>query len=108
MRKLVLSAEELRYCRWLYDAEVWSLDQQIGALVLGLSELDLLDSTLIVLVADHGEEFDEHGYLAHGETLHAQALHVPLIFRAPGIVPDRLQVPALVGLKHPLILARSG
>jgi arylsulfatase A-like enzyme len=44
-------------------------------------------NTLLVLFSDHGEEFSEHGFLGHGETLHRQALHVPLIFWAPDLVP---------------------
>jgi arylsulfatase A-like enzyme len=95
---LTLSAEDLRYVAALYDAEVWSLDQRIGELFDALASLGVLDSTLVVILADHGEEFAEHGFLAHGETLHTQALHVPLIFRAPGLVPEGLQIQVPIGL----------
>jgi arylsulfatase len=98
MGRLSLTREDLQHVSWLYDAEVWSLDKLMGQLFGTLSELGVLDSTLIVIVSDHGEEFSEHGYLAHGESLHEQALHVPLIFRAPGLVPDGLQVHSVVGL----------
>ncbi|HKP57064.1 MAG TPA: sulfatase [Polyangiales bacterium] len=98
IRRSTLSPEDLQHISWLYDAEVWSLDQLVGQLFGTLRELELLDSTLIVVVADHGDEFGEHEYLAHGETLHHQVLHVPLIFRAPGLVPDGLLVNSVVGL----------
>lgn len=96
--QLKLTADELRWVSWLYEAEAWTLDEQMGLLYATLRELNILDSTLIVLFSDHGEEFGEHGYMAHGESLHREALHVPLIFRAPGVVPDGLQIQSPVGL----------
>jgi arylsulfatase A-like enzyme len=97
-RTLNLSAADMRFVSALYDAEVWTLDQRIGELFDALGSMGLLDSTLIVILADHGEEFGEHGFMAHGETLQTQALHVPLIFYARGLVPEGLQVRAPAGL----------
>lgn len=98
IRQLAYTPEDLRQVEQLYDAEVWSLDRLVGALFEKLAALEILDSTLVVITSDHGEEFAEHGYMAHGETLHQQALHVPLIFRAPGLVPEGLLVDSLIGL----------
>ena len=82
----------------LYDAETWILDRQLGEFLRTLDVLDLVDSTLLVVISDHGEEFNEHGYMGHGETLHTQALHVPLLLRLPGRVPAGLRVSAPVNL----------
>jgi arylsulfatase A-like enzyme len=96
--QLALDETDLRYLSWLYDAEVWSLDQRVGELFSALAELGVLDSTLVVIFSDHGEEFGEHGSLAHGENLHQETMHVPLIFRAPGLVPVGVRVHTPAGL----------
>jgi arylsulfatase A-like enzyme len=68
----------------LYDAEVAGNDRSFGELLAALKERNLADSTLVVFVADHGEEFDEHGFLGHGNNLYNESLRVPLILRWPG------------------------
>lgn len=75
----------------LYDGEVAYLDAQIGRLDHGLRERGLADSSVMVVTADHGEEFNEHDGFEHGHTLFDELVRVPLIVRAPG----RLQ-PAVV------------
>jgi len=79
----------------VYDGEVHFLDQQIGRLVDGLKERALYDDTIIVLSADHGEEFHEHGGWWHGTTLYDEQTHVPLIVKparggARGLVVDTI------------------
>ncbi|MEM7307817.1 MAG: sulfatase [Planctomycetota bacterium] len=70
--------------RALYAAEVAYTDAQFGALVAGLRELGLYDRMLLVVTADHGEEFGEHGRFEHGKTLYEEQLRVPLIVKLPG------------------------
>jgi arylsulfatase A-like enzyme len=67
----------------LYDAEVATNDRSFGELLAALRQRNLFDSSLVVFLADHGEEFDEHGFLGHGNNLYAQTLHVPLIVKWP-------------------------
>lgn len=69
--------------RRLYDGEISYLDQQLGVLIDGLRQRGLYDSTLIVLTADHGEEFQEHGGWWHGTTLYDEQTHVPLVIKPP-------------------------
>jgi arylsulfatase A-like enzyme len=69
----------------LYNGEVAYLDAEIGRLLAGVSERGLDDNTVVVLTADHGEEFLEHDGFEHGHTHHDELLHVPLLIRAPGI-----------------------
>lgn len=73
-----------------YDAEIASIDEAIEQLVRGLEAAGLADSTLLVLTADHGEEFLEHGYIDHAWSLYDEVLHVPLIVYAKGTVPGRV------------------
>jgi arylsulfatase A-like enzyme len=77
-------AEQRAWIRELYHGEVRSTDENVGALLEGLRELELYDDSLIVLTSDHGEEFWEHDGFEHGHTLYRELLEVPLIVKAPG------------------------
>ncbi len=80
-----LSATELTYVRELYDADVRAWDQSFAALLQGLAAARVLDDTTIVVLADHGEEFQEHGRLKHGSHLYEESIRVPLIIAGPGV-----------------------
>ncbi len=67
----------------LYDAEIAFNDHHFGQLIERLKELGLYRSSLIILVADHGEEFLDHDGWEHGVTLYQEQLHVPLIVKLP-------------------------
>jgi len=70
--------------RDLYDGEVAYVDRQVGRLLDGIASRGLLDSTLVVLVADHGENLGEHGLLYRHVGLFDTTTHVPLLIRWPG------------------------
>jgi arylsulfatase A-like enzyme len=78
------NAADRAHLRALYEGEVRYTDRQFGAFLDMLRYLGLYDRSLIVLVADHGEEFYEHGGFDHGRTLYEELLHVPLIVKFPG------------------------
>ncbi len=71
----------------MYDSEIRWTDSQLSRLIAGMREKDLTDNTLFILIADHGEEFMQHGDWGHAHNLYQQALHVPLILTGPGIEP---------------------
>src|SRR5207253_9302949 len=50
-------------------------------------------STVVVVLADHGEEFLEHGRIKHGMHLYEELLHVPLVMAGPGIPTGRVDEP---------------
>ncbi|MCB9913635.1 MAG: sulfatase [Planctomycetes bacterium] len=83
--------------RALYDAEVRYVDAEIGRLLARLDEAGVLDDTLVVFVADHGESLGEHDYwFEHGRYAYEATCRVPLFVRLPrslaaGVVP---------GLRH--------
>jgi arylsulfatase A-like enzyme len=74
---------DLRWYRGRYLGEIAWWDSQLGHLLEALKRLKLDDSTIVVLVADHGEEFFEHGLFGHGSNLFDETLHVPLLVAAP-------------------------
>jgi arylsulfatase A-like enzyme len=80
--------------RRAYDAAIAHLDSEIGLLIGQMLERGFLDNTLVVVTADHGEEFNEHAALGHGQTLHTQAVRVPLLLFWPGhLQPTRVTTP---------------
>ena len=68
----------------LYDAEIAANDRGFGELLKVLEETGELDDTTVILVADHGEDFGEHGVWRHGSRLTRESLRVPLMIRLPG------------------------
>ena len=84
-----LPESDVRWLRALYDAEVRSWDRALGSLIAGLDAAGVRRSTVIVVTADHGEEFQEHGRLKHGSQLYEESIRVPLVIQGPGIAPAR-------------------
>lgn len=77
-------------CRRLYDAEVAYVDAEAGRLLAALEARGLLEDTLVVFAADHGENLGEGGlFFEHGDNVHDAGIHVPLAFAGPGVVAGR-------------------
>ncbi|MGE0872659.1 MAG: sulfatase-like hydrolase/transferase [Kofleriaceae bacterium] len=77
-----------------YDYEIAFEDQLIGQLLDHLDKLGLANNTTVVLMADHGEAFGIHKLAGqrmffHGQTLYRELIHVPLMFRVPGVTPQK-------------------
>jgi hypothetical protein len=68
----------------LYDLEVAYADREVGRFLEELKARDVYEDSLIILTADHGEAFYEHGSWQHGWTLYEENVHVPLIVKWPG------------------------
>ncbi len=85
-----LSEEDLRYIIGLYDGEIQYTDHQVGRLVDKLDALAMDRGLLIIVTADHGEEFMDHGSASHGYTLYDEQIHVPLIMRWKGRLPRKV------------------
>ncbi len=68
-----------------YDAEVAEADRQVGRLLDGLGPGR--DQTLVVVAADHGEAFGEHGEIGHSVFVYDTTLRVPLVMAGPGLAP---------------------
>jgi len=74
----------LRELRTLYQATVRQVDASVGRLLEKLEAAGIADETAIVVAGDHGEEFQEHGHLAHYPKLYDELIQVPLIVNVPG------------------------
>lgn len=81
-----------------YDIAIWSIDREIGALLRDLESKGILEHTLVIITADHGEHFGEHGLHGHAQSLYLPLLHVPLMVLGPG-VPRGVRVPTPVSLE---------
>lgn len=78
------TADDRRFLRDLYDAEVRTTDAEFGRLFDQLVESGAMENTLLIATSDHGEEFYGHGSWGHGNGLYESLLRVPLIVYWPG------------------------
>ena len=84
--------------RQLYDGSTSYLDSKIEELIEHLDTIGKLDSTLVIITADHGEFFGEHGFFTHGVLLYAPLIHVPLIIYNPQLIPQAKKIEQPVAL----------
>jgi arylsulfatase A-like enzyme len=73
-----------------YDYEIAVCDKHIGDILAHLDKTGLAKTTTVVVLSDHGEAFGVHRFAGgrmffHGQTLYRELLHVPLMFRVPGV-----------------------
>ena len=73
----------------LYDGEIRYTDRYVGELIEHLRRSGKLDETVLVFVADHGEEWGDHLRMGHGHSLYNELLEVPLIVRHPSLTIGR-------------------
>tara|TARA_B100001750_G_scaffold174703_1_gene142879 strand:- start:7038 stop:10082 length:3045 start_codon:yes stop_codon:yes gene_type:complete len=76
--------DEAPELRRMYDGEITYWDTQFGQLVDQLKQNGLYEDTTIIITADHGEEFQDHGGFWHGTTLYDEQVRVPLFVKLPG------------------------
>ena len=100
--------DELTHLRALYDGAVRAWDAELPTLLATLDGLGVRDSTVIVITADHGEEFWEHGHLKHGSTLYEETTRVPLVIVGPGIPGGRVTTAARSADVHATVAAVLG
>jgi len=88
--------QESEILRALYDAEVLYQDGLLDQLFSGLRDREVMENTLVIVTADHGEEFGEQNQrYGHQGTLADRLLHVPLIMRYPSMLPAGKRVQTL-------------
>jgi arylsulfatase A-like enzyme len=81
--------DSVQAVRDMYDNSLAYVDAQLDRLVRALKKSGQWDSTLVVVTADHGEAFFEHGFAAHGNKLYREVTHIPAVIRVPGRTPSR-------------------
>ena len=88
--RVPLAPEAAAPLRAQYRAAMQCMDRSIGRLLDEVERMRSGRQTIIAVVGDHGEEFGSHDTVGHGQSLYRQALHVPLIVRAPEQAPQRV------------------
>lgn len=91
-----------------YDGEIAYTDLHVGRLLDALRASPDWNNTIVVIVADHGEEFGEHGHHGHGYSLHEECVRVPLIVRVPGLAARRVLEPVPTIDLVPTLLELTG
>jgi len=86
-KQLTHGSREMDILERLYDAEINFTDDQLGFLFQRLWRAKLLNDTIVIVTADHGESFGENNEIGHGSALYSQQIHVPLIIRFPPRIP---------------------
>lgn len=81
---LTLSTADRARIRTLYASDLAYLDGQLERVFAALDATGVSDRALVIVLADHGEEFWDHGGVEHGATFFEEVVHVPLIVWAPG------------------------
>jgi choline-sulfatase len=79
--------------RDLYDGEIEFTDLQVGKLLDFIGKQPWAARTAIVVSADHGESFGEHGVYRHGFEVFQNLVRVPWFFHVPGVQPRRVDAP---------------
>lgn len=82
-----------------YDGAIAYLDSQLDSLFAALERRGRLANTIVVVTADHGEEFAEHRVFEHGYSLYRPSVEVPLVVVAPGRAPGGARVGEPVSLR---------
>jgi arylsulfatase A-like enzyme len=99
-RRILYSAAERQYVTSLYDAGIAYTDDALGSLIDGLEAAGRLENTLLVVLSDHGEEFQEHGQVMHDQVFE-EHVRVPLLMVFP---PSDERFGGLAGTRVPAIV----
>jgi hypothetical protein len=89
-----------------YDSEIATADDGVGIVVDAVRAKR--PGAIVIVTADHGEEFGEHGGRYHGTTVYEEQVRVPLVVVGPGVVHGRIAVPAQTIDVVPTVLSALG
>jgi arylsulfatase A-like enzyme len=78
-----MDKRDLDHILALYDGEIRFTDMHVGKILDRLREKNLLDSTVLMILSDHGDEFFEHGNKGHHRTVYDEVLRIPFVIRLP-------------------------
>ena len=88
---ITLDPGDIEHLRDLYDDEVRYFDSALGSLLEALDDRGMTNDSIVVVAADHGEEFLEHESVKHCHTLYDTETATPLIIRIPGVRAGRIE-----------------
>jgi arylsulfatase A-like enzyme len=93
-----LNERDKQHLEALYDSEISYHDLHFRAILAALDKRGLAEDTMIVVVADHGEEFWDHGSVGHGHSVYEELLRIPMVIRVPGITTSPRRIDSSAGL----------
>ncbi|MSP15071.1 MAG: hypothetical protein EXR73_00420 [Myxococcales bacterium] len=99
---------QVRHYEALYDATVTEVDAAVGRLLDTLEASGALDDSIVIVTADHGEGFLEHGFLFHTTGLHDEVVRVPLLIHVPGLESRTVATPVSLVDLAPTMLELAG
>ncbi len=91
-----------------YDATIGMADDFVGSVLAALRRAGVADNTIVIVTSDHGEEFGEHGFFGHGESLYDANTRVPFIAFVPGMEPAVIDDPVSLVDIAPWVLRLVG
>ncbi len=107
--KVDIDDSDIQYLIDLYDDEIVYFDVMFRNLITGLKATGVLERSLLIVTADHGEEFLEHGHVKHCRGVWNTLTHVPLLVRLPdGARPGRVSDPVQLVDLLPTVLELTG
>ncbi|MBN1433715.1 sulfatase [Candidatus Fermentibacterales bacterium] len=107
--EIALPDDGLRNLIDLYDGEIAFTDHEISRLLSFLRGSGLSGNTVVIVAADHGEEFLEHGMLEHGSNLYQTSISVPLLISGQGIPVGEVERAAVSHVDIlPTVIALTG
>ena len=92
-----MSETDVGFLSGLYDEEISWTDQNVGRLLRVWNKHRNRENTILIVLSDHGEAFNEHGRLGHQRSMYAELMRVPLLMSGPGL-PQGLVVEEPVSL----------
>ncbi len=104
-----LSPDTITWMKDKYDASIRYNDDQIARVLAAMREQGLEEDTVVGVFSDHGEEFLDHGFLAHGGIhLYEELIRTVGIVHDPGAAPKRVDTPRGHAGILPTLMARAG
>jgi len=99
--ELTWTTEEKEWIDALYDAQMRWFDDHLERIRDELAKHDILDNTIIIITADHGEELVDHGHVGHASTAlmsrhFDEHLHIPLVILAPDLIAKGRNIDTMV------------
>jgi len=96
--RIKLNPRDKVHLEALYDSEISYHDLHFRTILAALGKRGLAEDTMIVVVADHGEEFWDHGSVGHGHSVYEELLRIPMVIRVPGVTLKAARVDSSSGL----------
>jgi arylsulfatase A-like enzyme len=99
-----LSEDDVRFLVSAYDSEIAFTDMHLGRFLDGLRDAGRYDDAMIIVTADHGEEFYERKWIGHSITVQREMVQVPLLVKLPGNTAARVSTPVSLLDMMPTVL----